>query len=261
MSATGQPERAASFAPVVPGFRYVPFNDCEALEAALDAETVALLLEVVQGESGVWPATQQYLDTAARLCKEREILLILDEVQTGIYRTGTPFAFHQYGIEPDIITSAKGLGNGFPLGALIARSEVAAAFEPGDHGTTFGGGPIACAAALATLRAFDGLRIDGRSIGAHVRATGEYVKGQLARSGFFTDVRGKGLMIGATLSEPSPLSATQLRDALCKAGFIINSIGERYIRLLPPLVCKNMHVEALIAAIYAIMRGKGKETS
>jgi predicted acetylornithine/succinylornithine family transaminase len=253
LSATGQPERAAAFAPLLPGFTHVPFNDCAALEATLGDDTVAFMLEVIQGESGVWPATQEYLDTAVTLCRQHDILLIIDEVQTGIYRTGAPFAFQHYRVKPDIITSAKGLGNGYPIGAVIARDEVSAAFSVGDHGTTFGGGPVGCAAARATLRAYDEFSAEGRSITRHVQEVGEYAAEKLREMPFFVEVRGKGLMIGATLAPSVPCNAMQLRDALCGAGFIVNAPGERNIRLLPPLVGTNMHMDLLVDAIYAIM--------
>ena len=261
MTATGQPERALDFAPGLPGFQYVPFNDIEALDATLGGDTVALMLEVVQGESGVWPATQEYLDAASRWCKERNILLIIDEIQTGIYRTGAPFAFQHYGLSPDIITSAKALGNGYPMGAIIARSQVADTFKPGDHGTTYGGGPVACAAALATLTALEELTVDGLSICEHVEAVGEYARKRLTQIPHLTEVRGRGLMIGATLTDDAPLNAIQVRDALCEGGFIINAPSNTYIRLLPPLICKNMHIDAIIEALYAIMDTPGKETS
>ncbi|MCL2492049.1 MAG: aspartate aminotransferase family protein [Coriobacteriia bacterium] len=261
MSATGQPERNDVFAPLVPGFEFVAFNDSEALDAALGDKVIALMLEVIQGESGVWPATQEYLDSAQKWCKERNILLIIDEIQTGIYRTGEPFAFEHYGIEPDIIASAKGLGNGFPLGAFIAKDEVAAAFAPGDHGTTFGGGPLACAVALATLKEYEALSIDEVPIKEHVTTVGTYAKERLSELGCFDQVRGIGLMIGATLSENAPLSAPALRDALCDHGFIVNAIGDTIIRLLPPLICTNMHIDALIDEIYAIMNDSREETS
>jgi len=261
MSATGQPERATDFAPVLPGFEYVPFNDIEALDATLGDDTVAFMLEIIQGESGVWPASQEYIDVVAKLCKERNVLLIIDEIQTGIHRTGKPFAFQHYGITPDIITSAKALGNGYPIGAVIARTEVADTFVPGDHGSTFGGSPLACAAALSTLIAFDAMALDGAIISEHVEAVGAYAQSKLAEIPYLTDIRGKGLMIGATLTDDAPLNAAQLRDALCEAGCIINAIGDKYIRLLPPLICKNVHIDALIEAIYAIMKAPREDIS
>ncbi|MCL2024264.1 MAG: acetylornithine/succinylornithine family transaminase [Coriobacteriia bacterium] len=260
LSATGQPERAVPFAPTLPGFAYTTFNDATELETHLTQNTVAFMIEVIQGESGVWPATQEYLDKAATLCKEHNILLIVDEIQTGIYRTGLPFAFQHYGIEPDIITSAKGLGNGFPIGAVIARTDVAAAFVPGDHGTTFGGGPVACAAALTTLNELARLSIDRRTLEEHVAVTGAYLRTRLTDIPYLTDVRGVGLMVGATLTAEMPLTAPQLRDALCEAGFIVNAIGDDHLRLLPPLICKNMHIDRLIEQIYAIIERQKEKT-
>jgi len=259
MTATGQPERSAPFAPLLPGFTYVAFNDIDALEDTLGADTIALMLEVVQGESGVWPATTALIERAATLCQERNILLIIDEIQTGIYRTGPPFAFQHYPVTPDIITSAKGLGNGMPIAAIIARTEVASAFAVGDHGTTFGGGPLACAAARATLEAFDELRIDGVGITEHVSAVGAYAREKLATLPYITEVRGMGLMIGMTLAPDSPLTALEIRDALACHGFIVNAIGERIIRLLPPLICTSVHIDSLITAMNEIMNGQREE--
>ncbi|MCL2818963.1 MAG: aminotransferase class III-fold pyridoxal phosphate-dependent enzyme, partial [Actinomycetia bacterium] len=172
-----------------------------------------------------------------------------------------PFAFEHYGIAPDIITSAKGLGNGIPIGAIIAREEVAAAFEVGDHGTTFGGGPLACACALATLEVYEDLTVEGRHIGEHVTHVGDYARDKMAQLDCFDQVRGRGLMIGATLADDAALTAIQLRDELCDAGFIVNAVGMNIIRLLPPLIVTTMHIDALIAAIYAIMENRRNEAS
>ena len=261
LSATGQPARSAPFAPLLPGFRYVAYNDVDALDGALTEDTVALMLEVIQGESGVWPARAEYLETAQRLCVERNILLIIDEIQTGIYRTGLPFAFQHFGLTPDIITSAKGLGNGYPIGAIIARREAADAFAPGDHGSTFGGNPLACAVALATLRAFDACAIDGASVQEHVTAVGAYARETLSRIPGIDEVRGRGLMIGMTLGDEFCMTAPAMRDALAHKGFIVNAIGERTIRLLPPLICTNVHIDYLSAAIYAIIDKMGRGAS
>src|SRR3954454_23634698 len=151
LSATGQEKIQQGFFPLVSGFSYLPFNDEEALELLYTIEPAAVLLELVQGEGGVIPANQEWISKLAKICKEREILLMVDEIQTGIGRTGTLFAYEQYGIEPDVISVAKGLGSGFPIGAIIAKAKAAKAFEPGSHGSTFGGNPLATAAGVATI--------------------------------------------------------------------------------------------------------------
>lgn len=253
VAATGQPARALPFAPVTPGFAHVVFNDVSALEAAIGPDTIAFMIEVVQGESGVWVASEEYMARAAELCRETGTLLIVDEVQSGLYRTAYPFAFQHYGVQPDIITSAKALGSGFPIGAAIAVTEVAAALVPGDHGSTFGGGPLACAAALATLERFDEL-----SIAAHVAEVGEYLIQQLGSVAGLTDIRGRGLMVGFTLDPASvgaTMTAKQLADALLQAGYLVNAIGDHYIRLLPPLIVEKTHIDGLICAINGIIEG------
>ena len=168
LAATGQPAKQQAFAPLPEGFVHVPLNDIAALDDAVDESVAAVLLEVVQGEGGVWPASAEYLLAAERLCRERDALLIIDEVQTGCFRTGPAFAHQAFGITPDVVTVAKALANGLPIGALIAVDSVAAAFELGDHGSTFGGGPVVCAAGRATLAALESERLGSNSV-AHGR--------------------------------------------------------------------------------------------
>jgi acetylornithine/N-succinyldiaminopimelate aminotransferase len=245
LAATGQPAKNSLFEPLPAGFSHVPFNDIEAMEAAVNENTCAVMLEAVQGEAGVWPARPDYLQAVRKLCDERQVLLILDEVQTGLGRTGEFFAFQRFGIEPDIITLAKSLGAGFPIGAVIARGAVADSFGPGDHGSTFGGNPVACAAGLATLKFIEENRLVERSA-----ALGDYFRRRLteaaARTGLITDVRGLGLMLGLTLQSPN---ARQVVYGLLEAGFITNHIGERIIRFLPPLIVTEGEIDALAAAL------------
>ena len=189
LAATGQPGKRQAFAPLPEGFTHVPLNDIAALDNAVDETVAAVLLEVVQGEGGVWPASAEYLAAAERLCRERNVLLMIDEVQTGCFRTGPAFAHQAFGITPDVVTIAKSLANGMPVGALVASEDVASAFELGDHGSTFGGGPVICAAARATLAA-----LESETLGANAVASGEYLRAGLSSlgeaTGTITDVRG-----------------------------------------------------------------------
>lgn len=251
VSATGQPERSKPFAPLTPGFPNVAFNDCDALEEALTPDTIAFMIEIIQGESGVNPASQEFLECAEKLCRERNILLIVDEVQAGIYRTGKPFAFQHYGITPDIITSAKALGCGFPIGATIARPEIADAFKPGDHGSTFGGGPLACAVALAGLT-----EMEETNIGEHVEKVGAYAIEKLSAVEGIISVRGKGLMIGFTLDQTllgSECTSSLCAEKLFEQGIIVNAIHDSTIRILPPLICENVHIDILAEALCGII--------
>lgn len=249
LAATGQPEKNRSFEPLPPGFKHVTFDDIAALDAAVDEKTCAVMLEVVQGESGVWPASAGYLAAVRRLCDERRVLLIFDEVQTGFGRTGKFFAYQHSGVRPDIITMAKSLAGGFPIGAVIAREEVAAAFSPGDHGSTFGGGPAVCAAALAALDVLTDDRLVERSA-----AVGDYFRGRLeslaAETGVIEDVRGLGLMLGLTLKSAD---ARQVVIAMLDKGFIINSVGSNILRFLPPLIITEGEINAMLAALREVL--------
>ena len=249
LAATGQPSKQESFRPLPRGFSHVPLNDIEALEEAMDDEVCALLLEPVQGESGVWPCTPEYLAAARRLCDERNALLMLDEVQTGCYRTGPAFAFQGYGVVPDVMTLAKSLANGLPIGAVVARAEVADAFSPGDHGSTFGGGPVVCAAARATLCA-----LEDEELGQNAVRAGEYLAQQLedlsTSSGLIAEVRCRGLMVGISLS--SPVAARVAATALDR-GFVVNNVGDDILRFLPPLVCSSSEIDTLLSTLEEIL--------
>jgi acetylornithine/N-succinyldiaminopimelate aminotransferase len=256
ITATGQPKYQKAFAPLVPGFKYVPYNDVEALEETINENTCAVILEPVQGESGVHPATEQYLQFARTACDSDDALLIFDEVQTGLGRTGKLFGYEHFGVVPDVMTLAKTLGNGFPIGACLAKGEAAGVFQPGDHASTFGGNPLACAAAIATLSAIheDGLVKNARDVG-------EYFQGKLRKLPD-VEVRGLGLMIAVQFSEPiAKAVALNCMDA----GLITNAIGDYIIRFLPPLIVTKKDVdEALsifgdaVSLANKIMMGKGK---
>lgn len=250
LAATGQPSKQEAFAPLPEGFVHVPLNDIEALEDALDDTVAALMLEVVQGEGGVWLADPSYLAAAERLCRERQVLLVFDEVQTGFFRTGPAFAHQTYGLTPDIVTLAKAMANGLPIGAVVARSEVSAAFRPGDHGSTFGGGPVVCAAARATIAALE----DERA-GERASASGVYLREQLAQiaesTGEITEIRGLGLMVGCSLARPV---AAEVASGLMSRGLLVNHIGTDILRFLPPLVCGTGEIDTLCAALADTLR-------
>jgi acetylornithine/N-succinyldiaminopimelate aminotransferase len=231
LAATGQPSKHEAFTPLPPWFKYVPLNDEQALDDAVTDATTAVMLEVVQGEGGVRLATPEFLRTARKLCDERGAALIVDEVQTGLGRTGRWFSFQHYDIVPDIITLAKALGAGFPIGACIAREDVADAFKPGDHATTFGGGPVPCAAALAVLDIIDTEGLVARASTAGERLM-DALRAVTAGKGVVKEVRGLGLLIAIELTEPK--AADVVRAAL-ERGLIVNNVTPDAVRLAPPL--------------------------
>lgn len=245
LAATGQAGKQAAFAPLPSGFDHVPLNDIEALDAALDDTAAALMLEVVQGEGGVWPADPEYLAAAERMCRERGVLLMLDEVQTGFYRTGPAFAHQAFGLTPDVVTLAKAMANGLPIGAFVAREEVAAALVPGDHGSTFGGGPVVCAAGRATLAA-----LEAEACGTNSLAMGERLRDGLralaAAGAPIAEVRGSGLMVGASLG---CAVAPDVVAGLLGRGFVVNHVGDAIVRFLPPLCVTAEQVDGVVAAL------------
>ena len=246
LAATGQPALQAPFEPLPAGFAHVPLNDVAALEHALDSDIdgtkpCAVMLECIQGESGVWPCSQEYLCAVRRLTKERGMLLILDEVQTGFCRTGEYFAFQAYGVEPDIVSMAKGIAGGFPMGAFAAKEELACLLGPGMHGSTFGGSNIACAAADATTA----LMCEPGFL-EHVRKTGAYLREGLSKLPCVVEVRGAGLMAGISLERPV---AAKLVSVALEHGFVLNAPAADIIRLLPPLTIGQEEVDALVGAL------------
>jgi acetylornithine aminotransferase len=251
LSATGSRKAQAGFEPLVPGFVRVPFGDAHAVRQAGEANPniVAVLLEVLQGEGGIHVADAEYLRTLARLCDEHDWLLMIDEVQSGVGRTGKWFAFQHAGIRPDVITLAKGLGSGVPIGACGAAGRARGVFKPGTHGSTFGGGPLACAAGLATLAAMadEGLLENAARMGELVRAG---LRDALAGVAGVVDVRGMGLMIGVELDRPC---GDLVKHAL-EAGLLINVTAERVIRLLPPLVLREAEARELVARLAPLVR-------
>lgn len=237
LAATGQEKFQANFTPMPAGFRYVPNNDLAALEEAIDEGTCAVMLEPIQGESGVYPAEDEYLRGVRALCDDRELLLIYDEVQTGLARTGRMFCYEHSGAVPDVMTLAKGLGGGVPIGAVLATDE-AAVFEPSDHGSTFGGNHLACAAALAVLEVIqeEGLVTAAQERGEQLAAGLE----AMAADSPIAEVRGKGLMLAFELAVDG---AKQVHRACLERGLLVNPIGDRIVRLLPPLTVTEAECE------------------
>ena len=249
LAATGQASKQDAFKPLPEGFVHVPPNDVESLETAVDDTVAAVMIEVVQGEGGVWPLSAEYLEAARRICDERTCLLIADEVQTGFFRTGPAFAHQAFGVVPDVVTVAKALANGFPIGGFLARGSAADALKPGDHGSTFGGGPAICAAGRATASELVAGDFGRRSLesGAYLR---ERLDSLAEQTGALIDVRGAGLMLGVTLDRP--IAADVAAWAL-ERGVVLNNIGTDILRFLPPLVCGKSEIDTLLSTLTNIL--------
>ena len=251
LTATGQRKVQAGFEPLLTGFARAPFNDVAAIEriAANNPNAVAVFVEPIQGEGGVNIPDQGYLEALRRICDANQWLLMLDEVQTGNGRTGAFFAYQHSGVLPDVATTAKGLGNGVPIGVCLARGAAADLFQPGHHASTFGGNPLACAAAHAVLDTLerDNLIPRAAELGERIQSG---LRRALAGSNLLKEVRGKGLMIAVELNEPRP----GLVQAGLKAGVLINQIGERVVRLLPPLILTDAQADELVKQVAALLR-------
>ncbi len=248
LHATGQPAKHEAFQPLPEGFRHVAWADVEALERALSPEVAAVLLEPVQGEGGVWPAPPGYLEAVRRLCDERGVLLMVDEVQTGLGRTGRWFGFQHHGVRPDVVSMAKALGNGVPIGACWAREEVASAFVPGDHATTFGGQPLAASAARATLAV-----MEREEVPARAESRGRYLAGRLAGLARVGQVRGQGLLLGAELEG---VDARQVAKDCLAAGLVLNAVTPTTLRLAPSLLVSEEEVDEAVGALAAVLGGE-----
>ena len=245
VAATGHDYYQAPYRPLLPkGITQVPYNDLDALKAAIDDETAAILLEPMQGEGGVTPAKAEYLKAVRALCDEKGILLILDEVQTGVCRTGSLYCYEQYGVIPDIMTSAKGLGCGFPIGAILASEKVASKIAKGDHGSTFGGNTFACAVSLAAMR----YMID-HDFSAVAREKGAYLMDAVRKiqSKHIAEVRGMGLLIGIQLKDDCPAGDVMRR--MLARGFVPGTASGNVIRLAPPLIISYEEMDAFVAAL------------
>ena len=266
LAATGQEIFHNYFFPFTEGFRYAPANDIKALEAMLDTYAVAavsdgalalkpelpsegvcaVLVELIQGEGGVLPLEPGYVKAVAKLCAERDLLLLIDEVQTGVGRTGTLFAFQQYGIKPDVVSFAKGIAGGLPMGGIIANEKCSSVFTPGTHATTFGGNPVAAAGALEVLNQLDD------AVLAEVAKKGEHIRNTVERWGLpvIREVRGKGLMVGISLNGATPKEVAQ---ACVESGLLILTAGSDALRLLPPLTITYGEIDKGLSILKKIL--------
>jgi acetylornithine/N-succinyldiaminopimelate aminotransferase len=248
LSATGQDKIKKGFAPVLDGFDFVPFNDIDALRARIAVDTCAVLVEPIQGEGGVRCPDPDYLKAVRSLCDETGTLLIFDEIQTGMGRTGKLFAYEHFGVTPDIMTLAKALANGLPMGAMLARESVADAFGPGAHASTFGGTPIVAAAALEVVKI-----ISDKAFLENCTAMGRYFKDQMmilkAKHASILDVRGEGLLLGMELD----MAGAPVVKACIERGFLINCVQEKTLRFVPPLVISKGQVDALIRCLDEVL--------
>jgi acetylornithine/succinyldiaminopimelate/putrescine aminotransferase len=250
LAATGQIEKQQPFLPLPEGFDHVPFDDLEAMDSACDpARVAAVLVEPIMGEAGVVVPSSDYLLGLRQLCSERNILLMVDEVQTGLGRTGRWFGFQHLGVEPDVVTMAKALGNGMPVGACWARAEVAAAFVPGDHGSTFGGQPLAMSAAKATLAV-----MESEDVPARARAAGARLQAGLEAMPGVASVRGEGLLLAAVLTDEFAVPAC--REAL-EAGLVINAPRPDVLRFAPSLLVTEAEIDEALATLGRLLARLG----
>jgi acetylornithine/N-succinyldiaminopimelate aminotransferase len=248
LSLTGQPGKQEAFRPLVPGVRHVDRDDLEGLAAAVGPATCAIFLEVVQGECGVHPVPREMLHLARELADRHGALLVIDEIQTGLSRTGPLFAYHDAGVVPDVMCLAKSLGGGVPIGAVVARPEFDAVLQPGDHGSTFAGGPLACAAALASCAVLGdaGLQESVRVKGARLLAGLE----GLVEDGLAAEARGRGLMCAIDLPRAR---GAEVVAGMLERGFLVNNTSDRTIRMLPPLVIDQEDLDALVSAFREVL--------
>ncbi|MCQ2010989.1 MAG: aspartate aminotransferase family protein [Sporolactobacillus sp.] len=254
MAATAQEKIHNGFGSLVPGFKYLPYNDAADIEAiAADEECIAVMLEMVQGEGGVIPADKVWVQKLASVCKEKGIPMIVDEVQSGMGRTGTLFAYEQYGIEPDILTVAKALGSGIPIGAFLAKKHISQLLTPGTHGSTFGGNPFSTAAGVATIEAFEKQNVIAQCV-----KNADYLNQKLndlkeKYANQLIDVRGLGLLIGVETTAPAIDIVNQLRE---KHQVLILTAGKHVLRILPPLVTNETEIDTFIAALDDVLKEK-----
>jgi len=248
VAATAQPKYHEGFLPLLPGFVYVPFNDIEALESAFTDEVAAVLVEPIQGEGGINIATEEYLQAIRRLCDENGAVVIFDEVQTGIGRTGKWFGYQHFGVEPDIITMAKALGGGVAIGAMMAKDQIAASLTPGKHASTFGGNALACAAGIAVIEA-----IEENNLLENAEQLGQYTKDkleQLKQKHYIIDsVRGIGLMIGIQLTS----SGAEIVNKCLEKGLRINCTNETVIRFMPPMIATKSQIDQAIEILDTVL--------
>lgn len=244
MSATGQPGNACQvgYGPMTYGFSYAPYNDLEAFRNACTENTIAIMIEPVQGEGGVHPATPEFLRGLRQLCDERGMLLLLDEVQTGWCRTGAVMSYMNYGVKPDIVSMAKALGGGMPIGAICATAEVARAFTPGSHGTTFGGHPVSCAAALAEVN-----ELLDRDLAGNARKVGDYFAEQLKTLPHVKEVRHQGLLVGVEFDGFA--TSVEIKHKCIDKHLLVTAIGRNIIRMIPPLIITEADCDKAVAIL------------
>ena len=249
LKATAQPKYHKGYEPLPEGFTYVPFNDLAALEKIISAKTCAVMLEPIQGEGGINLPDPDYLAGVRRLCDKHQALLLIDEIQSGMGRTGKFMAFQHYGVQPDIVTIAKGLGGGVPIGAFLATDKVASAFHPGDHGSTFGGNPLACAAANAVLTAYEEEKIldNAEEIGTYMLAALDSLAAKYPK--LISEARGKGLMIGVQLTMPGK----DIVAECMKQGVLINCTAGDVLRFVPPLNITKQQVDELMLVLDKVL--------
>ncbi len=252
LTATGQDKVKDGFAPLPEGFVTIPYNDWESLRAAVNEKTCAVMLELVQGEGGVIPADPDWVQAIRRLCDEQGLLMLVDEVQTGIGRTGTWFAFQQYGVKPDVVSLAKGLGSGFPVGAILAAEAAAEAFAPGSHGSTFGGNPLAMAAGLATLETIEQENLLERVNRLHQVLVAGLKRIASAHPDKVEAIRGKGLLLGLGLNRP----VADVIAAAREKGVLVLQAGPQVIRLLPSFVTTEAEIERVVEVLDEALKAK-----
>lgn len=255
VAATGQPKFHQGFEPLPDGFLHAPFGDLEALEEMVDETTCAILCEPLQGESGVRPLDKEYLKGIRSLCDKHGLFLIFDEIQTGMGRTGTLFAHEQLDVTPDIMTMAKALGNGLPIGAMTTTNEIAKALVPGTHASTFGGNPVACAAAVTTLEI---LLEDGFL--AEVREKGEYFRAELRKLAarfpeMLVSSRGMGLLVAAVLTEKGKEAGSEIVSKMFERGYLMNFAGNAVLRFAPPLIVSREEIDEILRALSEVLAG------
>lgn len=248
LAATGQPAKHEPFQPMPEGFKHVVFNDINALDAAVDSSVAAVLLEVVQGEGGVIPASLEYMKYAEQICRERGVLLMIDEVQTGYGRTGTWFGFNHYEISPDVVIMAKAMGNGMPIGATWAKREIASVFKPGDHGSTFSGTAIATSVAKATITEMQ--RLNAPQMASE---KGAFLTSLLEKLPHVVSVRGRGLLLGVELAVGIDAKDVQLQ--LLKNGLVANAVTASALRLAPPLTVSEQEIREAVTILAQVLKG------
>ena len=249
MSATGQPGNGCQvgFGPMTYGFSYAPYNNLEAFKNACTENTIAIMVEPVQGEGGVHPATKEFMQGLRKFCDEKGMLLLIDEVQTGWCRTGAVMSFMNYGIKPDIVSMAKALGGGMPIGAICASAEVAKAFSAGSHGTTFGGHPVSCAAALAEVN-----ELLDRDLAGNAKKMGDYFAAKLEKLPHVKEVRHQGLLVGVEFDDS--VNGVEVKHKCLEKHLLITAIGAHTIRMIPPLIITEEDCDKAFSILSEVMQ-------